>query len=67
MKFYKTRISFFFFVFILFFVIDIEESFGDGSQINGECINMNNSKSIVCDENFRNQSMKLFSVVDALL
>ena len=64
MKFYKTRISFFFFVFILFFVIDIEESFGDGSQINGECINMNNSKSTVCDENFRNQSMKVFSVVD---
>lgn len=51
-------------MFILFFVIDIEKSFGNGSQINGECINMNNSKSIVCDENFRNQSMKLFSVVD---
>ena len=65
MKFYKIRISFFFFVFILFFVIDIEKSFGDGSQINEECINMNNFKSIVCDENFRNQSMKLFSVVDS--
>ena len=67
MKFYKIRISFFFFVFILFFVIDIEKSFSNGSQINGKCLNMHNSKNIVRYENFRNQSMKLFNVVGALL
>ena len=50
---------------LLFVIINVENSFSEVLPKNEECINMNNTKNIVCDENFRTQSMKVFSVVDS--
>lgn len=50
---------------ILFAVIDGEKSFADDLQLSEECVNMNNSKNIICDETFRTQSVSVFSTVDS--
>ena len=63
----SSKNQFFLLCVYFIFVIHIEKSFSNGSQINGKCLNMHNSKNIVRYENFRNQSMKLFNVVGALL
>ena len=50
---------------IFFVTIDVENSFSEDSPIHEECINMNNTKNIVCNESFRPQSVSVFSVVDS--
>ena len=49
----------------MFVIIGIEKSFAEDLPINDECIDMNSTKNLKCDENFRTQSMKIFSVVDS--
>ncbi len=44
---------------ILFVIIGIEKSFAEDLPINDECININSTKNLECDENFRIQSMKI--------
>ncbi|MDF2427367.1 MAG: thermonuclease family protein [Nitrosopumilus sp.] len=48
---------------ILFVVIGIEKSFAEDLQINEGCIHVNTTKNPACNEEFRAQSMKVFSVV----
>ncbi len=50
---------------ILFVIIDIEKSFAEDLQVNEECVHMNITKNLACDEKFRAQSMKVFSVIDS--
>jgi len=50
---------------ILFVIIDIEKSFAEDLSINEGCIHVNITKNLACDEEFRAQSMKVFSVVDS--
>jgi len=46
-------------------MIGISESSVKALPINEECMNVNITKNIICDETFRTQSMKLFSVMDS--
>lgn len=48
---------------ILSVITYTEESFANITT-NQECVNMNTTKNILCDEKFRTQSMNIFSVVD---
>lgn len=50
---------------ILLLTISAEKSFADNLPTPDECINMNNTKNILCDETFRHQSVSVFSVVDS--
>ena len=50
---------------IFFVILDVEKSFAEDSPYYEECINMNNTKNILCNETFRPQSMEVFSVVDS--
>lgn len=50
---------------ILFVIINSEDSFAGDLQINEECVNLNDSQKIVCDEHFRSQSVSVFGVVDS--
>ena len=50
---------------IFFVILDVEKSFAEDSLSHEECLNMNNTKNISCDETFRPQSMEVFSVVDS--
>lgn len=46
-------------------IVGISESSAKTLQENEECINMNITKNIVCDDVFRVQSVKIFSVMDS--
>ena len=50
---------------IFFISFNVENSFSEDSSIHEECINVNNTKNIVCNESFRPQSVSVFSVVDS--
>ncbi|NNM02399.1 MAG: hypothetical protein HKP26_02365 [Nitrosopumilus sp.] len=50
---------------IFFVILDIEKSFAEDSSFHKECISINNTKNILCNETFRPQSMEVFSVVDS--
>lgn len=50
---------------ILLLTINIEKSFAEDHFISEECIDMNNTQNISCDEAFRPQSVSVFSVVDS--
>ena len=50
---------------IFFLILDVEKSFAEDSLSHEECLNMNNTENISCDETFRPQSMEVFSVVDS--
>ena len=50
---------------ILFALIGIENSIAKEISAKEECINIDNVEDLTCNENFRPQSMKVFSVVDS--
>ncbi|KEQ56309.1 hypothetical protein SCCGRSA3_01887 [Marine Group I thaumarchaeote SCGC RSA3] len=50
---------------IFLLTINAEKSFADDLPTHDECVNMNNTKNILCDETFRPQSVSIFSVVDS--
>lgn len=62
---YKFMKTIWMIVFTLFIMIGVEKSFAEDSQVHEKCVDMNATKNIPCDENFRTQSMKIFSVVDS--
>ena len=50
---------------VLFVLIGIENSIAEEISAKEECINIDNTEDLTCNENFRPQSMKVFSVVDS--
>jgi hypothetical protein len=51
----------------LFFslIVPLEKSFSENLSTHEECISLNNTQNLTCDENFKSQSLKIFSVVDS--
>ena len=52
---------------VLFALIGIENSFAEEISAKEECVNIDNTEDLTCNENFRPQSMKVFSVVENLI
>ena len=50
---------------VLFTIIGIENSSADEISVNEDCVNNENKEDSTCAEEFRPQSMKVFSVVDS--